>query len=171
MVEPLSLDEAFLDVAGAVRRLGCPAAIGQLLRDTVADEQGITCSVGVAPTKFVAKLASGLAKPDGMVIVPEAEVVGFLHQLPVGALWGVGERTEETLLRLGLRTVADIAHTPVATLSGPWARPPGRTCTTWPGAATPAGWSPRAASGASAPTRPSPTTSTTRRTSTASCSS
>jgi DNA polymerase-4 len=115
-VEPLSLDEAFLDVAGAVRRLGSPATIGQLVRDTVADEQGITCSVGVAPTKFVAKLASGLAKPDGMVVVPRAEVVGFVQQLPVGALWGVGDRTEEALLRLGLRTVADIAHTPVATL-------------------------------------------------------
>ncbi len=115
-VEPLSLDEAFLDVSGAVRRLGSPATIGQQLRDTIADEQGITCSVGVAPTKFVAKLASGLAKPDGMVVVPRAEVVGFVQQLPVGALWGVGDRTEEALLRLGLRTVADIAHTPVETL-------------------------------------------------------
>ncbi|WP_411285290.1 DNA polymerase IV [Lapillicoccus sp.] len=116
IVEPLSLDEAFLDVAGAQRRLGSPRHIAQLLRDTIADEQGITCSVGVAPTKFVAKLASSLAKPDGMIVVPGAEVLGFLHQLPVGALWGVGERTEETLVRLGLRTVADIAHTPVETL-------------------------------------------------------
>jgi DNA polymerase-4 len=115
-VEPLSLDEAFLDVAGAVRRLGSPTAIGQLLRDTVHDEQGITCSVGVAPTKFVAKLASGLAKPDGMVVVPRDEVVGFVQQLPVGALWGVGDKTEETLVRLGLHTVADIAHTPLETL-------------------------------------------------------
>ncbi len=116
LVEPLSLDEAFLDVGGARRRLGSPRTIAQQLRDTIADEQGITCSVGVAPTKFVAKLASGLAKPDGMLVVPEAETLGFLHQLPVGALWGVGERTEETLTRLGLRTVADIAHTPAATL-------------------------------------------------------
>ena len=116
IVEPLSLDEAFLDVAGAQRRLGSPRHIAQLLRDTIADEQGITCSVGVATTKFVAKLASSLAKPDGMIVVPGAEVLGFLHQLPVGALWGVGERTEETLVRLGLRTVADIAHTPVETL-------------------------------------------------------
>ena len=116
IVEPLSLDEAFLDIAGAQRRLGSPRHIAQLLRDTIADEQGITCSVGVAPTKFVAKLASSLAKPDGMIVVPGPEVLGFLHQLPVGALWGVGERTEETLVRLGLRTVADIAHTPVETL-------------------------------------------------------
>jgi len=116
IVEPLSLDEAFLDVSGALRRLGTPRQIAQGIRDTIADEQGITCSVGVATTKFVAKLASGLAKPDGLLVVPEAEVVGFLHQLPVGALWGVGERTEEVLQRLGLRTVADIAHTPVDTL-------------------------------------------------------
>ncbi|KQU70308.1 DNA polymerase IV [Phycicoccus sp. Root563] len=116
IVEPLSLDEAFLDVAGSVRRLGNPARIGQLVRDTIHDEQGITCSVGVAPTKFVAKLASGLAKPDGLVVVPRDEVVSFVQQLPVGALWGVGDKTEETLLRLGLHTVADIAHTPLDTL-------------------------------------------------------
>ena len=116
VIEPLSLDEAFLDVSGAVRRMGRPAVIGQHIRDTVHDEQGITCSVGVASTKFVAKLASGLAKPDGMVVVPRDEVVPFVQQLPVGALWGVGERTEEALVRLGLRTVADIAHTPLATL-------------------------------------------------------
>jgi len=116
VVEPLSLDEAFLDVSGTVRRLGRPAAIGQLIRDTIHDEQGITCSVGVAPTKFVAKLASGLAKPDGMVVVPREEVVAFVQQLPVGALWGVGDKTEEALVRLGLHTVADIAHTPLATL-------------------------------------------------------
>ena len=116
IVEPLSMDEAFLDVSGAGRRLGSPSRIARMIRDTVADEQGITCSVGVAPTKFVAKLASGLAKPDGLLVVPRAEVVPFMHQLPVGALWGVGERTEEALGRLGLRTVADIAHTPVQTL-------------------------------------------------------
>jgi DNA polymerase-4 len=115
-VEPLSLDEAFLDVAGAVRRLGSPATIGQLIRDRVADEQQITCSVGVASTKFVAKLASGRAKPDGLLVVPRDETVTFLHRLPVGALWGVGERTEEALQRLGLRTVADLAHIPVDTL-------------------------------------------------------
>ncbi len=115
-VEPLSLDEAFLDVSGARRRIGRPAQIARIIRDTIADEQGITCSVGVAPTKFVAKLASGLAKPDGLLVVPAADVVTVLHQLPVGALWGVGERTEESLQRLGLRTIGDIAHVPLDTL-------------------------------------------------------
>jgi DNA polymerase-4 len=115
-VEPLSLDEAFLDVAGAIRRLGAPTRIAEQLRDTIADEQGITCSVGVASTKFVAKLASALAKPDGLIVVPRDEAVSFLHQLPVGAIWGVGDKTEEHLHRLGLRTVADLAHTPLETL-------------------------------------------------------
>jgi DNA polymerase-4 len=115
-VEPLALDEAFLDVSGAVRRLGSPATIGELIRARVHDEQGITCSVGVAPSKFVAKLASTRAKPDGLLVVPCDQVVAFLHPLPVGALWGVGERTEEQLTRLGLRTVGDLAHLPVATL-------------------------------------------------------
>ena len=116
LVEPLSLDEAFLDVAGAVRRLGRPAEIGTLIRDRVADEQGITCSVGVATTKFVAKLASTRCKPDGMLIVPAAGVVAFLHPLPVAALWGVGEKTEKELVRLGLHSVGDIANTPRSTL-------------------------------------------------------
>ena len=86
------------------------------IRDTIHDEQGITCSVGVASTKFVAKLASGLAKPDGLLVIPADEVVTFVQQLPVGALWGVGDKTEEALARLGLKTVSDIAHTPRATL-------------------------------------------------------
>ncbi len=116
LVEPLSLDEAFLDIAGALRRLGTPTAIGELIRARVHDEQGITCSVGVATTKFVAKLASTRCKPDGLLVVPADEVIAFLHPLPVGALWGVGERTEEQLQRLGLRTVGDIATTPLATL-------------------------------------------------------
>ena len=116
LVEPLSLDEAFLDVSGALRRLGSPTAIAELIRARVYDEQRITCSVGVAPTKFVAKLASTQAKPDGMLVVPADAVTSFLHPLPVAALWGVGERTEEQLQRLGLRTVGDIAATPLTTL-------------------------------------------------------
>lgn len=116
LVEPLSLDEAFLDVRGAGRRLGDPVMIGQWLRARVADEQGITCSVGVAASKFVAKLASTHAKPDGLLRVAPGEVMDFLHPLPVAALWGVGAKTEEQLIRLGLRTVGDIANTPRATL-------------------------------------------------------
>jgi DNA polymerase-4 len=116
LVEPISLDEAFLDVRGAARRLGTPRQIGEWIRATVEDEQGITCSVGVATTKFVAKLASARCKPDGLLVVPADKVVAFLHPLPVGALWGVGEKTEEVLRRLGLHTVGDIANTPVGTL-------------------------------------------------------
>jgi DNA polymerase-4 len=116
LVEPLSLDEAFLDVCGARRRLGSSATIARLIRDRVTDEQRITCSVGVASTTFVAKLASSAAKPDGMLVVPAADTVGFLHSLPVTALWGVGPRAGAVLSRLGLATVADVAHTPRATL-------------------------------------------------------
>lgn len=114
LVEPLSLDEAFLDVSGALRRLNStPARIGADLRARVAAEHGITCSVGAAPVKFVAKLASGMAKPDGMIVVPRADLLEFLHPLPASALWGVGARTEAALDRLGLRTVADVAGTPL----------------------------------------------------------
>jgi DNA polymerase-4 len=116
LVEPLSLDEAFLDVSGARLRLGTPVQIATWIRARVFDEQGITCSVGVASTKFVAKLASTSSKPDGLLVVPHDGVVAFLHPLPVEALWGVGERTGETLHRLGLRTVGDIARTPAGTL-------------------------------------------------------
>lgn len=115
-LEPVSMEEAFLDVSAAGRQWGDPAAIGQWVRDTVADEQQITCSVGGAPTKVVAKMASRAAKPDGMRLVGRADVVPFLHPMPVGALWGVGEATEGELHRLGLRTVGQLAHVPVATL-------------------------------------------------------
>lgn len=115
-VEPLSLDEAFLDVSGARRRLGSPAEIGELIRAQVADEQGITCSVGVGSNKFIAKMASSQCKPDGLLVVPADEVIAFLHPQPVSALWGVGDKTEERLHRLGLRTIGDIAATPEQTL-------------------------------------------------------
>ncbi|MFS2291323.1 MAG: DNA polymerase IV [Actinomadura sp.] len=116
LVEGLSLDEAFLDVAGARRRLGRPARIAEMIREQVRDQQGITCSVGVATTKFVAKLASTRCKPDGLLVVPADGVTDFLHPLPVASLWGVGERTEETLTRLGLRTVGQLARVPLPTL-------------------------------------------------------
>jgi DNA polymerase-4 len=116
LVEPLSLDEAFLDVSGTRRLLGRPAEIAALIRRRIVQEQSLTCSVGVAPSKFVAKLASTRAKPDGMVVVPADRVLDYLHPLPVGALWGVGERSGEVLHRLGLATVRDLAHAPVGML-------------------------------------------------------
>ncbi|HET8718205.1 MAG TPA: DNA polymerase IV [Nocardioidaceae bacterium] len=116
VVEAVSLDEAFLDVSGAVRRLGSPYAIAEQLRARIFDEQGITCSVGVAPTVALAKLGSKRAKPDGVVVVPPDAVTAFLHPLDVGELWGVGEKTAAMLHRLGLMTVGDVAHTPLATL-------------------------------------------------------
>src|SRR3954447_4087441 len=116
LVEPLSLDEAFLDVAGAQRLLGRPAVIAQAIRDRVAADQRLACSVGVAPSKFVAKRGSTRAKPDGMTVVPAGQVLDFLHPLPVDALWGVGDRAAETLHRLGLGTVGDLARAPISLL-------------------------------------------------------
>jgi DNA polymerase-4 len=112
LVEPLSLDEAFLDVAGARRLLGAPAVIARDIRTRIADEQQLVCSVGVAASKFVAKLGSTRAKPDGMLVVPAGQVLEFLHPLPVAALWGVGERAAESLRRLGLTTVGELARAP-----------------------------------------------------------
>jgi len=115
-VEVVSLDEAFLDIRGSTRRLGPPLEIAERLRATIHDEQGITCSVGVAASISVAKLASRRAKPDGVVVVPPEEITSFLHPLDVGELYGVGEKTQALLHRLGLVTVGDVAHTPLRTL-------------------------------------------------------
>ncbi|KQQ89497.1 DNA polymerase IV [Arthrobacter sp. Leaf137] len=116
LVEPLSVDEAFLDVTGAIRRLGPPREIGELIRRRVASELGITASVGIAESKFVAKIASTRCKPDGLLLIGPDQTVPYLHSLPVGALWGVGAKTAEVLARMGIRTVADVAATPVSTL-------------------------------------------------------
>ncbi len=115
-VEPLSMDEAFLDVSGSLRRFSSSTEIGEYLRAKIYDEQRITCSVGIASTTQLAKLASRRAKPDGLVVVPRDEVVPFLHPLGVEELWGVGEKTAGQLHQLGLRTVGDLAHTPVGVL-------------------------------------------------------
>jgi DNA polymerase-4 len=117
LVQPLSVDEAFLDISGAKNLMGTPSQIGEVIRARVSDEQGITCSVGVASTMFVAKLATNFAKPDGLHVVPADKVMEFLHPLPIAALWGVGEKTGEQLARLGLVNVSDIANTPVKTLA------------------------------------------------------
>ncbi|MCD4534749.1 DNA polymerase IV [Nocardioides sp. cx-169] len=116
LVEALSLDEAFLDVRGSMRRLGPPVRIAEELRARIHDEQGITCSVGVAASVSVAKLASRRAKPDGVVVVPPEQITSFLHPLDVGELYGVGEKTQAMLHRLGLIRVGDVAHTPLRTL-------------------------------------------------------
>jgi DNA polymerase-4 len=116
LVEVLSLDEAFLDVRGSTRRLGSPLEIAEQLRATIHDEQGITCSVGVAASVSVAKLASRRAKPDGVIVVPPDEITSFLHPLDVGELYGVGEKTRAMLHRLGLVRVGDVAHTPLRVL-------------------------------------------------------
>ncbi|NYD73263.1 DNA polymerase IV [Leifsonia soli] len=116
LVEPLSIDEAFLDVSGARRLLGSPRRIAELIRSRVWEETGLTCSVGVAATKFMAKLASGRAKPDGLLVIPRAETLTFLRPLPVGALWGVGASTQASLERMGLLTVGDLADAPLHVL-------------------------------------------------------
>lgn len=115
-VERLGIDEAFLDIAGSRRLLGSTFEIATALRKRVHAETGLHCSIGAAATKFVAKLASSVAKPDGLLIVPRDETVAFLHPRPISALWGVGGRTEEVLKGYGLATVGDVAHTPLDTL-------------------------------------------------------
>jgi DNA polymerase-4 len=119
LVEPLSLDEAFLDVAGSIRLFGDPPAIAHLIRQRITEGEGLTCSVGVARNKFLAKLASEAAKPkatpkgprfgSGVHVVEPAEELAFLHPLPTRALWGVGPQTQKILDRLGLHKVGDIA--------------------------------------------------------------
>jgi len=116
LVEPLSLDEAFLDVTGSRRLHGDGKAIGAKIRARVESEEGITCSVGIAPSKFIAKLASTYAKPNGMLEIHPDRILEFLHPLPVGAMWGVGPKTNEELQKIGLRTIGDIAKTPRQTL-------------------------------------------------------
>ena len=109
LVEPLSLDEAFLDVSGSVKLFGEPSEIGRLVKQRIG-ELGLPCTVGVAPNKFLAKLASTVAKPDGFLVIPPEEVESFLHPLPITALWGVGQQTGEALRKLGLRSVGDVAR-------------------------------------------------------------
>lgn len=109
-VEAISLDEAFLDMTGAERLFGDPAAMGRKLKDAVREATGgLTASVGVSGTKYVAKVASAYQKPDGLTIVPPGEARGWLAPLPVSRLWGVGPKTEAQLLALGLRTIGEIA--------------------------------------------------------------
>jgi DNA polymerase IV len=116
LVEPISLDEAFLDVAGAVMLFGPPDRIAEQIRRDVREQVGVVCSVGVGPSKLVAKLASKQAKPDGLVVVRADGVDAFLDPLPARALWGIGEKTMETLSRVGVKTVGDLGRAPTAVL-------------------------------------------------------
>lgn len=109
LVEPISIDEAFLDVSGLERLVGPPAQIATDLRQRVADEVGLAISVGVARTKFLAKVASGVCKPDGLLVVEPDGELDFLHPLPVGRLWGVGPKTAEKLAERGITTVGQVA--------------------------------------------------------------
>ena len=112
LVEPISLDEAFLDVRGARRLHGTGADIARTIRGRVRDDTGLVASVGVATTKMLAKIASDLAKPDGMLTVTPGTELEFLHPLDVNRLWGVGPATRRRLERLGVRTVGDLAALP-----------------------------------------------------------
>lgn len=110
LVEPLSTDEAFLDVHGCERLFGNPVEIGLKIKDDIKRETGLTASVGAAPNKFLAKLASDLQKPDGFCVIPRAQIEQILWPLPVTRLWGVGEKTAEFLLSKGIRTIGMIAR-------------------------------------------------------------
>ena len=115
-VEPISLDEAFLDVTGARRLLGSGQEIADQIRKRVEKELGITCSVGIAHNKFIAKIASGHCKPNGVLEVDPEKMLEFLHPLAANQIWGVGPKTNELLEKMGLFTIADIANTPRTTL-------------------------------------------------------
>jgi len=111
IVEPLSLDEAFLDMSGSAQLFGDPERMGRLIKSGVYEATGGLCvSVGIAATKFVAKVASDHRKPDGLTVVPPDRTRAFLDPLPVRRLWGVGPKAEEKLRRLGLRTIGDVAN-------------------------------------------------------------
>ena len=116
LVEPLSIDEAFLDVTGARRLYGEPAGIAERIRTDIRERTGLTCSVGVASSKFIAKIASDMCKPDGLLVVPEEDTLAFLRPLPIRRLWGVGAETAKVLKSRGLHTVGDVADTPVQSL-------------------------------------------------------
>jgi len=109
MVEPLSLDEAFLDVSGSLGLFGDPDRVASLIRGRIANEVGLPASAGIASTKFVAKIASDFAKPNGQYRVRDEETVAFLAKLPISRLWGVGKKTEDVLLGFGIRTIGDLA--------------------------------------------------------------
>jgi len=109
LVEPLSIDEAFLDITGSVALLGPADEIARSIKKAIREATGMTASVGLAPNKFLAKIASDLKKPDGLVVLQEADVDQFLRDLPISRLWGVGPKTEARLHEMGFRTIGQLA--------------------------------------------------------------
>jgi DNA polymerase-4 len=116
LIEPLALDEAFMDITGSLRLLGSPREIGWKIKHKVKEQTELIVSIGVAPNKFLAKLASDLSKPDGLLEVAEAEKLEFLGKLEVGRLWGVGKKTAKVLEEFGIRTVEQLRRVPVDVL-------------------------------------------------------
>jgi len=116
LVEPLSIDEAFLDVTGSTRLLGSPIEIAKKIKQMVVEKTGLTISAGVAPSKFVAKIASDMEKPDGLTVVPADKIREFLDPLPIKKMWGVGKVTQEALTRLSIHTFKDLRQMPVEVL-------------------------------------------------------
>ena len=135
LIEPLALDEFYLDVSATAASIGEAGALARRMKDEIRSGTGLTASAGVAPSKFVAKIASDLRKPDGLVIVEPDAVVAFLAPLPVSRMWGVGQVTERRLKEIGIHTLADIAATDPAR----WSTCSASTAPAWsssPGAPT-----------------------------------
>src|SRR6266545_1007213 len=126
LVEGLSIDEAFLDVRGLERLSGSPIEIAARLRRAVRQRVGLPITVGVARTKFLAKVASGVAKPDGLLVVPPRDELAFLHALPIERLWGVGVVTADKLHQLGVTTVGQVADISESVLVSVLGRAAGR---------------------------------------------
>jgi nucleotidyltransferase/DNA polymerase involved in DNA repair len=117
LVEPLSIDEAFLDITGSTALFGAPPQIARAVKKQIREATGLTASAGVGPNKFIAKIASDLRKPDGLVVVEAGEVEAFLKDLPISRLWGVGPKTERKLHEMGFRTIGDVRLKPRADLT------------------------------------------------------
>ena len=155
LVEGLSIDEAFLDVGGLRKISGAPAEIAARLRREVREQVGLPITVGVARTKFLAKVASGVAKPDGLLVVPPDGELAFLHPLPVERLWGVGPVTSGKLRDRGITTVGEVAGWGSRRWCRWSARRPAGTCTPWPTTGTHGRWTPAGGGARSAPSGPS----------------
>lgn len=116
-VEPLSIDEAFMDVTGSIRLFGEGEKIARLIKQKIEEKENLVASIGVAPTKYLAKIASDLDKPDGLVVVEPDKIDAFLHPLPISRLWGAGVQTQKVLMKMGINTIGDLAAFPREVLS------------------------------------------------------